>query len=689
MLSHDQEVEEEEVFYDSLDYIQNPDILSSEDSGCVCEELVFAKSDYDIWLNEPGSIQERRKRFLHGMGFSELASFSREIGSDISCGSFNERLSFERITECSETVQSSWASFSNRVEEEKLCNGNGIDVESNFMAREDVQDGSPRSTSAQDLETSAGLLPSIQNLMQEEVIVPPKNSKKGLEKSKKMKSWWKSFIANRKGGSLDKSDVSLTNPKAPKANRMRVQQNSKRIMEFSGLFMGQEILAHKGFIWTMKFSPDGQYLASGGEDGIVRIWRVTSGEASCKFLDDGCTSKFINKEKEVKLFRGRKNSASASVVIPKKVFKIEESPLQEFHGHTSDILDLSWSKSNFLLSSSKDKTVRLWQVGCNQCLNVFQHSNYVTCIQFNPLDDGYFISGSIDGKVRIWGVSDGRVVDWADVQDLVTAICYQPDAQGFIVGTVSGTCRFYNATDNHLEFDAQICIQGRKKSSCNRITGIQFSRDGSQRVMITSSDSRVRIFDGVEVIHKYRGLRKSGSQMSASFTSNGRHIISVGEDSHVYVWNYDGLCLPLSKEAKSIRSCEHFFHDDVSVAIPWSGMEEERSVLDSCSLQHSSKVPEFLEAASWFRDSERLSLGGWFSVDCPSKGSATWPEEKLPVWAVEVAHHGHHHDNQQYHQHHYYNNLRDLSGTWGLVIVTAGWDGVIRTFLNFGLPVRL
>lgn len=51
----------------------------------------------------------------------------------------------------------------------------------------------------------------------------------------------------------------------------------------------------------------------------------------------------------------------------------------------------------------------------------------VTCIQFNPVDENYFISGSIDGKVRIWGVSEKRVVDWADVRDVITAICYQPD----------------------------------------------------------------------------------------------------------------------------------------------------------------------------------------------------------------------------------------------------------------------
>ncbi|CAL5384729.1 unnamed protein product [Camellia sinensis] len=63
-----------------------------------------------------------------------------------------------------------------------------------------------------------------------------------------------------------------------------------------------------------------------------------------------------------------------------KIHQIEELPLQEFHGHTSDVLDLAWSKSNCVLSSSKDKIARLWQVGCNECISVFQHNDYVVVL---------------------------------------------------------------------------------------------------------------------------------------------------------------------------------------------------------------------------------------------------------------------------------------------------------------------
>ena len=59
----------------------------------------------------------------------------------------------------------------------------------------------------------------------------------------------------------------------------------------------------------------------------------------------------------------------------------------------------------------------------------------VTCIQFNPMDENYFVSGSIDGKIRIWGVLKQRVVDWADIRDAITAISYQPDGKVRIVNS--------------------------------------------------------------------------------------------------------------------------------------------------------------------------------------------------------------------------------------------------------------
>lgn len=62
------------------------------------------------------------------------------------------------------------------------------------------------------------------------------------------------------------------------------------------------------------------------------------------------------------------------------------------------------------------------------CFNLFCLDT-VTCIQFNPVDDRFFISGSLDSKVRIWSIPDRQVVDYTDLHEMVTAACYTSDGQ--------------------------------------------------------------------------------------------------------------------------------------------------------------------------------------------------------------------------------------------------------------------
>ena len=66
-------------------------------------------------------------------------------------------------------------------------------------------------------------------------------------------------------------------------------------------------------------------------------------------------------------------------------------PFCVYTGHTSDLLDVSWSKSYFVLSSSMDKTVRLWHISRKECLCCFQHIDFVTAICFHPRDDRYVL----------------------------------------------------------------------------------------------------------------------------------------------------------------------------------------------------------------------------------------------------------------------------------------------------------
>ncbi|PNY01822.1 WD repeat-containing protein 44-like [Trifolium pratense] len=604
-----------DVFYDSLDS------LSGQDSVLAELEVGFERrrcDDYDkIWLNELVSVKERRERFLKGMclvdNFSKICLQERIMSFDDS----SITSGMERIAECSGAVSNACISPSDELSEKVVFSGWNAASEAEVLfkeikgRREDEVDASFQEYSQREGEA------------QEEF--------RHFDKVKaNRKNWWKRFVNIRKN---DEGKVrSKLNTTASKTRRIKVRQNKKRWLEFSELYIGQEIKAHKGLIWTMKFSPNGKYLASGGEDGVVRIWRIMSRDKSPSFI-------FIQND----------------------VFQIDESPLQELFGHSSDILDLAWSNSDILLSSSMDKTVCCWKIGCDQCLSVFPHKDFVTCIQFNPVDENYFISGSIDGKVRIWGIREERVIDWADIRDVISAISYQQDGKGFVVGSVTGTCRFYVASGKYFKFEAQIGICGKKKASGNKITGIQFFQNNRQRIMITSEDSKIHILDGIEIVQKYKGLPRSGSQMSGSFTSSGKHIISVGGDSRVYIWNFND-----SKSAKA----------------------EDKSDYRNNFSHHSSETKTKLEFSSEVKDTEqRFSLGNWFFIDGTCRGSMTWPEEKLPTWDLPLV--KDEYDRKKLYREDSSHDRNNISETWGLTIVAAGSDGTIKTFHNFGLPVRL
>ncbi|XWS38188.1 hypothetical protein CRYUN_Cryun19dG0108900 [Craigia yunnanensis] len=486
--------------------------------------------------------------------------------------------------------------------------------------------------------------------------------------------------------------------------RVRVHPCSKSSKELSSLYCGQEFVAHEGSILTMKFSLDGQLLATAGEDCIVRVWKIVENESLDKFdiqdLDSSCLyfrmnhlshliPLNVNKESIDKIKRLRRSSDPTCVILPPKVFQILEKPVHEFEGHSGEILALSWSKKG---------TVRLWQMGYDRCLRVFCHNNYVTSVAFNPVDDNYFISGSIDGKVCVWEVLHCRVIDYTDVRDIVTAVCYRPDGKGGIVGSMTGNCCFYDIIGNRLQLDAPVCLHGKKKLPGKRITGFEFSPSDPSKVIITSADSLVRVLSGRDVVCKLKasGFRIATSQISATFSQDGKQIISASEDSNVYMWNYLNQEKNCSK-VKNISSCQSFLSHNASVAIPWCGIKTIPGTLASPELSGDLRRNVLANGQKHQNPEEMEQLMPHSSPDCFSltrvllesltRGSPTWPEETLPSASPATIASDMCKFELKVLKSAYQSMLS--SHKWGLVIVTASWDGRIRTYLNYGLPIRL
>lgn len=645
-----------------------------------------------------------------------------------------------------------------------VCTIKDLDNGKQFVVNEIREDGmwnklkevgTGRQLTMEEFEMCVGHSPIVQELMRREIVEDGNTdlvnhimngSLASGSKLKKKGSWLKSIrqvastmtgykerrssdekdTSSEKGGRRsssatdDSQDVLFRGPE-----RVRVRQYGKTYKELSSLYKSQEIQAHNGSIWTIKFSLDGKYLASAGEDCVIHIWQVVQSERKRHMFmerhEDGGLNISVGspepglllspkldgsaeKKRKGRSSFSRKSVNFEPVMIPEAIFALSEKPFCSLQGHLDDVLDLSWSKSQHLLSSSMDKTVRLWDMSSKSCLKIFEHNDFVTCIQFNPMDDRFFISGSLDAKVRIWSVPDHQVVDWSDLHEMVTAACYAPDGQVALVGSHKGSCHLYDTSENKLQEKGHVNLQNRKKKShCKKITGFQFAPGSSSQVLVTSADSRIRVIEGADLVHKFKGFRNTNSQILACFSANGKHVVCASEDSHVYIWKHEDDTRPTtrSKGVTRTQSYEHFHCQDVTVAIPWPEISISSSNSPSPSGDYENFTDSFDDVSTANHPPtpvEEELMGGGGGKECSSlngiissasssyfldRMSATWPEEKLLSVAKKN------------------NNSPRVSvdccdalsagrsSAWGMVIVTAGLNGEIRAYQNFGLPVRL
>ncbi|KAM5146967.1 WD repeat-containing protein 44 [Mantella aurantiaca] len=374
---------------------------------------------------------------------------------------------------------------------------------------------------------------------------------------------------------------------------------------------------HTGAVWTMKFSHCGRLLASAGQDNIVRIWVLKNAfdyfnNMRIKYNTEGRVSpspsqESLNSSKSDT--DGGAYSTADEMDPDDKNTPFCQVPFCKYKGHTADLLDLSWSKNYFLLSSSMDKTVRLWHISRRECLCCFQHIDFVTAIAFHPRDDRYFLSGSLDGKLRLWNIPDKKVALWNEIDGqtkLITAANFCQNGKHAVIGTYDGRCIFYDT--EHLKYHTQIHVRstrGRNRVG-RKITGIE-PLPGENKILVTSNDSRIRLYDlrDLSLSMKYKGCANSSSQIKASFSHDFTYIVSGSEDKYVYIWStYHDL-----SKFTSVRRDRNDF---------WEGIKAHNAVVTSAIFAPNPSLIISPEATSERQDTDHKGEQGDSAENIPS-----------------------------------------------------------------------
>lgn len=216
-------------------------------------------------------------------------------------------------------------------------------------------------------------LKSIKNMVSDTVISGSGERRSSDEKD--TSSSEKGGLGGRRSSSAtdDSQDLGSThNPQS--SERIKVRQYGRSWKELTGLYMNQEIHAHSGSIWTIKFSQDGKHLATAGEDCVIHIWKILELERKKELMEmsdnpfssiagsnnwsspelttppppatDGLSHS--EKRRRSKVSGTRKSFSLDHVIVPENAFALSDKPVRSFFGHQKDVLDLSWSKSKVI-----------------------------------------------------------------------------------------------------------------------------------------------------------------------------------------------------------------------------------------------------------------------------------------------------------------------------------------------------
>jgi WD40 repeat protein len=236
-----------------------------------------------------------------------------------------------------------------------------------------------------------------------------------------------------------------------------------------------------GFL-NIAWSPDASWLASGADDGTVRLCDVSG-----------------------------------------------KSEVYTLHGHTGDVYSVAWSSDGQLASSSADCTVRLWDASDKRAGHILQgHAGTVNSVAWSP-DGKRIASGSSDKTLRLWDASGGcGLHTLTGHTNKVMSVAWSPDGSRLASGSHDQTVRLWDASSGR-ELRA---LQGHETG----VMSVAWSPDGS-RLASGSRDQTVRLWDASSrrELHILRG--HTSIVTAVAWSPNGNHLASGSNDRTVRLWD--------------------------------------------------------------------------------------------------------------------------------------------------------
>lgn len=268
----------------------------------------------------------------------------------------------------------------------------------------------------------------------------------------------------------------------------------------------------QGAVRSAAFAPNGRLIASGSNDGIVRLWDVGTGRARALRDDDTSSN------------RDRHVSAVA---------------------FTHDALNV--------VSAGSDNTIRVWDVSSGSGRVVRPFDSQIRSLCYSPVGP-LIAAGGEDGSVHLLDSRSGQVKTLGRCRGEVWSVAFSPDGQSVAA-----------ESDDHTIYVWDVgTLRARAfESPDGDLRALAFSPDG---VYLAAGgwDRRIRLWD--TRTHEVFILGESGDVVrSVAFSPDGTRLASGGDDGLIRIWHVPSGPAFVLGSCDDVVSCVDFSSDGVSV----------------------------------------------------------------------------------------------------------------------------
>lgn len=243
--------------------------------------------------------------------------------------------------------------------------------------------------------------------------------------------------------------------------------------------------AHPKVVRTLAVSRDGRWLLSGDSDGMACLWEIETGQRSSQwvahanrefeavFLPDGDTLATVGEDDRCRLFELPEGNLLAEIEIPlperSRIWEIAWAPDGAFFALGLGRTEFN-DASDALSESYHNCVVQLWGLAAGTRLaNLIGHDNPVRYAAISP-DWRLVLSSDGARGTTLWTIATGH----ANKIPASGAVAFSPGGHYFVTGGNGG----YGSRDPTILWHTETCQALRELPARGRVSAVLFAPHG-------------------------------------------------------------------------------------------------------------------------------------------------------------------------------------------------------------------